>query len=91
MKVSIGTAPAASPRRARERGANTQAGPLGGNASGGRPRRRSGFARANIVRVVRMARLIERGSGARWDTCLVLAKHYVATQGLAVPEDLQLF
>ncbi len=85
------TAPAESPRRARKRGANNQAGLLGGNASSGRPRRlRPGFARANVVRVVRMARLIERGSGARWDTCLVLAKHYLATQGLAVPEDLLL-
>jgi len=63
-----------------------------GNDATGRPRRRPRprFARATIVRAVRMARLIERGSGARWDTCLVLAKHYLAEQGLAVPEDLLL-
>ncbi|KKM24436.1 hypothetical protein LCGC14_1605120 [marine sediment metagenome] len=85
-------APAADPWRARQRGANIQAGPGVGNDATGRPRRRPRprFARATIVRAVRMARLIERGSGARWDTCLVLAKHYLAEQGLAVPKDLLL-
>ena len=46
--------------------------------------------RAAIVHVVRTARLIKQRSAARWDICIALFKHYYATQGFDLPEDLLL-
>ncbi len=90
--IGAEAAPAASPRRARERSANIQVGPRGDDASSGRSRRLpfAAVARANVVRVVRLARLIRTGSGARWAICIALAKYHYAVQGVAIPKDLRL-
>lgn len=88
--MTEGTAPVIS-TESPQRGANTEAGPGVGNAAPGRPRRPARFARATIRRIVYTAAEVRRrvpGMSRAWYIALV--KHGLATQGIAVPEDLLL-